>query len=193
MAGKIHRFAESLNKEKGHQKIGEEMINGLNEYMEKNGKNERFSINERYDNFEQYKKQQLEGQDVSIVMTNNETGDEKYITVDFKYRFPNWEGRSYDDFLAEIVSVDISNKPGWAVDKSKTNDLILYAITGKRKGILVHRKDLNRAFENKLFFKAPVKSAQNEGYNGKKYKTHNVVITIPELKKCCPTTIVFDY
>jgi len=188
MAVKIHRFEESLKKEKGHQKTGEEMINGLNEHMEKKGKNVRFSIKERYDNFEQYKKQQLEGQDVSIVMTNNETGDEKDITADFKYRFPNWEGRSYNDFLAEIISVDISNKPGWAVDKSKTNDLILYGITGKRKGILVHREDLNLAFENNLFFNAPVKYAQNEGY-----KTHNVVITIPELKKCCPTTMVFDY
>ena len=49
-------------------------------------------------------------------------------------------------------------------------------------------KHLNLAFENNLFFNAPVKYAQNEGY-----KTHNVVITIPELKKCCPTTIVFDY
>ncbi len=111
------------------------------------------------------------------------TGKRKFITWDYKFRF-----KPFGDFLAETVSVDYNNTPGWAIDPNKENKLIININIVTHKVVVVSRKELRDAIISNKFSNIGEKESPNRGYN-----TKFIAIPITILQEHCPKTLTFSY
>ena len=111
------------------------------------------------------------------------TGKRKFITWDYKFRF-----KPFGDFLAETVSVDYNNTPGWAIDPNKENKLIININMVTHKVVVVSRKELRDAIISNKFSNIGEKESPNRGYN-----TKFIAIPITILQEHCPKTLTFSY
>ena len=107
------------------------------------------------------------------------------FALDYKIRFTAYYPL---DFLAEKVSVDYNNTPGWAVDPKKKTHAYLYIIEPIKKAIFVMRDELKKALDSGRFADIKEKRASNRGYN-----TISIPIEFNRLKKECPHTLEFKY
>ena len=107
------------------------------------------------------------------------------FALDYKIRFTAYYPL---DFLAETVSVDYNNTPGWAVDPKKKTDAYLYIIEPIKKAIFVLHGELKKAIKEGKFKDIEEKKARNRGYN-----TISIPIEFDRLKKECPGTLEFNY
>ena len=107
------------------------------------------------------------------------------FALDYKIRFKAYYPL---DFLAETVSVDYNNTPGWAVDPKKKTHAYLYIIEPIKKAIFVSHGELKKAIKEGKFKDIKEKKAPNRGYN-----TISIPIKIDRLKKECPHTLEFKY
>ena len=107
------------------------------------------------------------------------------FALDYKIRFKAYYPL---DFLAETVSVDYNNTPGWAVDPKKKTHAYLYIIEPIKKAIFVLHGELKKAIKEGKFKDIKEKKAPNRGYN-----TISIPIKIDRLKKECPHTLEFKY
>ena len=83
------------------------------------------------------------------------------FALDYKIRFTAYYPL---DFLAEKVSVDYNNTPGWAVDPKKKTDAYLYIIEPIKKAIFVLHGELKKAIKEGKFKDIEEKKARNRGY-----------------------------
>lgn len=98
--------------------------------------------------------------------------DEKRYAVE--YKADSVAGKTGNAFV-ETISVDTTNKPGWAV--SSEADMLVYMITEPETIYAIPmariRRELPRWQEQYV-----TKTAQNDGY-----KTHGVLVPLAELEK----------
>lgn len=195
----LHKFQDSIKTETNFIEQGKHLsvIHQLNIEL-----NEKYGITIDYDSLKEYYDESISSQaknksgiDLDFDLIKIVTGKivKKEFSLDLKIRF-FVSGIVYDDFLAETVSVDrgpYSKKmpiPGWAVDKTKQNDAILYIIPNLNKASLVMRKELNEGFNKSRFPYRNEKIANNGSY-----VTRSIPISWERLKKVCPSTLIFNY
>ena len=133
------------------------------------------------------KQKQKTGIDAECELFFPKTGKRKTLTWDYKFRF-----KAYPDFLAETVSVDYCNKPGWAVDPDKKNDFILNINVETKQAVLVNRIELRNAILDGKFSDLKEKETSTGGRQ-KSYKTKFITIPLNRLKEECPKTIIYSY
>jgi hypothetical protein len=191
----LHNFHSSAQTEKDFIEQGKHLpvIHQLNIELR-----EKFDISIDYDSLKEYydesissKSKNKSGIDISCNLIKQLIRQivKENFSIDMKIR-----ATSYDDFLAETVSVDrgpYSKKipiPGWAVDHTKQNDAILYIIPNLNKASLVMRKELLEGFNKSRFPYRNEKIANNGSY-----VTRSIPISWERLKKVCPSTLLFNY
>ena len=186
-----HQFSSSLTQE---QKLLKEKkhvpaLNKLNAILYE--RHECFFDAETYIQYDgnspKDKEKQKAGIDAECELVFLETGKRITLTWDYKFRF-----KDYPDFLAETVSVDCSNKPGWAVDPDKENHSILNINVVTKQVVLVNRIELRNAILNGKFSDLKEKETSTRGRQ-KSYKTKFITIPLNRLEEECPKTIVFKY
>ncbi len=133
------------------------------------------------------KEKQKAGIDAECELVFLKTGKRITLTWDYKFRF-----KAYSDFLAETVSVDYSNKPGWAVDPDKENHFILNINVVTKQVVLVNRIELRNAIRDGKFSDLEEKETSTGGRQ-KSYKTKFITIPLNRLKEECPKTIIYSY
>jgi hypothetical protein len=191
----LHNFHNSAQTEKDFIEQGKHLpvIHQLNIELQ-----EKFGISIDYDSLKEYydesissKSKNKSGIDISFNLIKQLIRQivKENFSIDMKIR-----ATSYDDFLAETVSVDrgpYSKKipiPGWAVDHTKQNDAILYIIPNLNKASLIMRKELLEGFNKSRFPYRNEKIANNGSY-----VTRSIPISWERLKKVCPSTLLFNY
>jgi len=178
-----HTFKKSLNRE---QKLISEKkylpaLKSLNKLLkEKYGC---YFDCETYVDYSFDREKQKQGIDAGCDLVCLITGKRNFITWDYKFRF-----KPFNDFLAETVSVDYNNTPGWAVDPNKKNKLIININMETKQVIVVSRKELRDAIIGNKFSNIKEQKSRNEGYN-----TKFIAIPITTLQQYCPTTLSFTY
>ena len=187
----LHQFSSSLTQE---QKLLKEKkhvpaLNKLNEILyEQHGCFFDTETYKQYDgNSPEHMQKQKAGIDAECELVFLKTGKRVTVTWDYKFRF-----KDYPDFLAETVSVDCSNKPGWAVDPDKKNHFILNINVVTKQVVLVNRIDLRNAILDGKFSDLKERESSTGGRQ-KSYKTKFITIPLNRLKEECPKTIVFKY
>lgn len=179
----VHTFKNSLTKE---QKLIKQRkyipaLKSLNKLLrEKYGC---YFDCETYVDYSFDREKQKQGIDAGCDLVCLKTGERKFVTWDYKFRFV-----SFGDFLAETVSVDKNGTPGWAVDPYKTNDLIININVVTKQVIVVSRKELRDAIISKKFSNIEEKKSPNKEYN-----TKFIAIPLTILQQDCPNTIIFNY
>jgi len=184
-----HSFKKSLSKENKfiQERKHLAVLKQLNIELESNHK---VKFNSKTYN-EYYCKSDIEknkkGIDADCDIISSETGKivKEAFAIDYKIRFKAYQPL---DFLAEIISVDWNNTPGWAVDPNKETNGYVYIIEPIKKAIFVIRDELKNALDSGKFSDIKEKKAPNRGYN-----TISIPIRIDRLKKECPTTLIFNY
>jgi hypothetical protein len=186
-----HSFKTSLSKEA--QFIKEErhlpVLKQLNKELasEHKVKLDPETYKEYYGNSKEEKEKNKLGIDADCDIISSETGKivKEAFAIDYKIRFKAYQPL---DFLAEIISVDWNNTPGWAVDPNKETNGYVYIIEPIKKAIFVIHDELKNALDSGKFSDIKEKKASNRGYN-----TISIPIRIDRLKKECPTTLIFNY
>ena len=185
-----HSFKKSLSKEAQFIKEKRHLpvLKQLNKELasEHKVKLDHKTYKEYYGNSKEEKEKNKLGIDADCNLISLSTG--KFMpgfALDFKIRFKAYYPL---DFLAETVSVDYNNTPGWAVDPKKKTDAYLYIIEPIKKAIFVLHGELKKAIKEGKFKDIKEKKAPNRGYN-----TISIPIRIERLKKECPTTLIFNY
>jgi len=187
----LHQFSSSLTQEQKLLKEKKHMpaLNKLNEILyERYGCFFDLKTYRQYDgNSPKDKQKQKAGIDVECELVFPKTGKRVTLTWDYKFRF-----KSYPDFLAETVSVDYSNKPGWAVDPDKENHFILNINVETKQVVLVNRIELRNAILDRKFSDLKEKKSSTGGRQ-KSYNTKFITIPLNRLKEECPKTIIYSY
>ena len=184
-----HSFKKSLSKENKfiQERKHLAVLKQLNIELESNHK---VKFNSKTYN-EYYCKSDIEknkkGIDADCDIISSETGKivKEAFAIDYKIRFKAYQPL---DFLAEIISVDWNNTPGWAVDPNKETNGYVYIIEPIKKAIFVSHGELKKAIKEGKFKDIKEKKAPNRGYN-----TISIPIKIDRLKKECPHTLEFKY
>ena len=185
-----HSFKTSLSKEAQFIKEKRHLpvLKQLNKELasEHKVKLDHKTYKEYYGNSKEEKEKNKLGIDADCNLISLSTG--KFMpgfALDFKIRFKAYYPL---DFLAETVSVDYNNTPGWAVDPKKKTDAYLYIIEPIKKAIFVLHGELKKAIKEGKFKDIEEKKARNRGYN-----TISIPIEFNRLKKECPHTLEFKY
>ena len=185
-----HSFRKSLSKEGEFikNKLHLPVLKQLNKELasEYKVKLDHKTYKEYYGNSKEEKEKNKLGIDADCNLISLSTG--KFMpgfALDFKIRFKAYYPL---DFLAETVSVDYNNTPGWAVDPKKKTDAYLYIIEPIKKAIFVLHGELKKAIKEGKFKDIEEKNARNRGYN-----TISIPIEFDRLKKECPGTLEFNY
>ena len=185
-----HSFRKSLSKEGEFikNKLHLPVLKQLNKELasEYKVKLDHKTYKEYYGNSKEEKEKNKLGIDADCNLISLSTG--KFMpgfALDFKIRFKAYYPL---DFLAETVSVDYNNTPGWAVDPKKKTDAYLYIIEPIKKAIFVLHGELKKAIKEGKFKDIEEKKARNRGYN-----TISIPIEFDRLKKECPGTLEFNY
>ena len=184
-----HSFKKSLSKENKfiQERKHLAVLKQLNIELESNHKVKFNSktYNEYYceSDIEKNKK----GIDADCDIISSETGKivKEAFAIDYKIRFKAYQPL---DFLAEIISVDWNNTPGWAIDPNKENKLIININMVTHKVVVVSRKELRDAIISNKFSNIEEKESLNRGYN-----TKFIAIPITILQEHCPKTLTFSY
>jgi hypothetical protein len=179
----VHTFKNSLTKE---QKLIKQRkyipaLKSLNKLLRK--KYKCYFDCKTYVDYSSDIEKQKQGIDAGCELVCLKTGERKFVTWDYKFRFV-----SFGDFLAETVSVDKNGTPGWAVDPNKTNNLIININVVTKKVIVVSRKELRDAIISKKFSNIEEQKSPNKGYN-----TKFIAIPVTTLQYYCPKTLTFTY
>lgn len=178
-----HTFYRSHNKEKEliKQKKYIPALKALNVMLRE--KHECYFDCETYVDYSFDMEKQKQGIDAGCDLVCLITGKREFITWDYKFRF-----KPFNDFLAETVSVDYNNTPGWAVDPNKKNKLIININMETKQVIVVSRKKLRDAIIDNKFTDITEQKSRNKGYN-----TKFIAIPLDRLKKECSNTVVLRY
>ena len=179
----VHTFKNSLTKEQNliKQRKYIPALKFLNKLLR-----ERYGCYfdcETYVDYSFDREKQKQGIDAGCYLVHITTKKRKFVTWDYKFRFV-----SFSDFLAETVSVDKNETPGWAVDSNKTNDLIININMETKQVIVVLRKELRDAIIGNKFSNIREQKSRNKGYN-----TKFIAIPITTLQQYCPKTLTFTY
>lgn len=179
----VHKFEKSLSKEQELIKEKKHLpaLKSLNKLLrEKYGC---YLDHETYVDYSSDMVKQKQGIDAGCEMVCIKNGDRNFITWDYKFRF-----KPFGDFLAETVSVDYNNTPGWAIDPNKENKLIININMVTHKVIVVSRKELRDAIISDKFSNIGEQESPNKGYN-----TKFIAIPVTTLQQHCPNTLTFTY
>ena len=185
-----HSFKKSLSKEaqfikeKKHlpvlKQLNKELVENFDLKLDHN------TYQEYYGNNKSDKEKNKLGIDADCNLIHLSTGKVlPAFALDYKIRFKAYYPL---DFLAETVSVDYNNTPGWAVPPKKKTHAYLYIIEPIKKAIFVSHGELKKAIKEGKFKDIKEKKAPNRGYN-----TISIPIKIDRLKKECPHTLEFKY
>ncbi len=178
-----HTFKKSLSKEQELIKEKKHLpaLKSLNKLLrEKYGC---YLDHETYVDYSSDMVKQKQGIDAGCEMVCIKNGDRNFITWDYKFRF-----KPFSDFLAETVSVDYNNTPGWAIDPNKENKLIININMVTQQVIVVSRKELRDAIISDKFSNIGEQESPNKGYN-----TKFIAIPVTTLQQHCPKTLIFTY
>ena len=179
----VHQFKNSLRREQEFikQKKYIPALRCLNIILR-----EKFNWNldcKTYVDYSFDKEKQKQGIDAGCDLVCLKTNIREFFTWDYKIRF-----KPFDDFLAETISVDSNNTPGWAVDPNKKNKLIININAVTKQVIVLSRKELKDAIDSGKFSDIKVQKSNN-GY----YNTKFIAISLDRLKEECPKTIDYYY
>ena len=185
-----HSFNKSLSKENKfiQERKHEPVLKQLNKELasEHKVKLDHETYKEYYGNSKEEREKNKLGIDADCNLISLSTGKVMpEFAIDYKIRFKAYQPL---DFLAEIISVDYNNTPGWAVDPKKKTNAYVYIIEPIKKAIFVLHGELKKAIKDGKFKDNKEKKAPNRGYN-----TISIPIRIERLKKECPTTLIFNY
>lgn len=183
----VHQFRKSLSRE---QKLIQEKkhlpaLVSLNKQMK-----DRYGVYFDFNTYQEYTGNsshdmlmQKRGIDAGCEMVCIKTNERKFCTWDYKFRF-----KSYGDFLAETVSVDHNNTPGWAIDPNKTNNFIINIDMVTKQVVFVVRKELRDAIISNKFSDIREQKSINRGYN-----TKFIAIPLTTLQQHCQNTLIFTH
>lgn len=178
-----HTFKKSLSKEQELIKEKKHLpaLKSLNKLFREN--HGCYLDHETYKDYTFDIVKQKQGIDAGCEMVCMKTCDRNFITWDYKFRF-----KPFGDFLAETVSVDYNNTPGWAIDPNKKNNLIININMVTQQVIVVSRKELRDAIISNKFSNIVEQKSPNKGYN-----TKFIAIPVTTLQQYCPKTLIFTY